>query len=109
MTLSIDELEEKLKTILDDFTFAGTTCEFYGEEHLNETCEEHGCGLWLSAEEGNYWKGTEISVFDYWGYDMDYEEKESIMHVYKPFHMWLETQGWWTEYHDPGTVMLYRR
>jgi len=111
--LTITEMYDALEEVLVDIHIAGNTCEFHGEDHEEETgedCEQHKCGIWMSAEEGNKWKADpDWSVFDYWGYDEDYEEKHSIMHVYKPFHEWLKSKGWWSEYYDAGTVMIYPR
>ena len=98
-SLTASEMEEALKEILKDIKIAGSTCEFYGEEHEDEDCDEHGCGLWMSGEEGNIMKEDDMPAFAYWN------EGEKI---HPSFDNWAEERGWHVEWNDPGTIMFYR-
>jgi hypothetical protein len=82
--------------------FLRTSEEFYGQEY------DPDGGLWTSAEESPNWPYSGLPILDYWGYDSDYKEKWSIMHVEKNFHKFLEKRGWYVEYYDTGTAMIYK-
>jgi len=75
--------------------------EFYGRD------EEENGGIWTSGEHGftmtvqNY----PHRIFSYWS--EDYEEKLYIGGVLKVFDTWLRERGWFSEFYDAGTVMLY--
>ena len=61
-------------------------------------------GIWTSAEDGlSDSKGYRL--FDY--YAEDYKEVNYIMGVRKSLHEFLEKNGWYCEFHDAGTVMIY--
>lgn len=101
--LNTYELETELKKLVKDYKCAGYWCEFHSRpEHKSHK----KCGLWMSAEEGNIWTNG-MRMFDYWGYDMDYKEEYSIMHVNKDLYKWLEERGCIAEYYDTGTVTIY--
>lgn len=55
-------------------------------------------GIWLSAEEpeNEYY-------FDYYAMGRTYE-----LGVRNSFREHLESMGWFAEWHDPGTMMLWR-
>ena len=69
----------------------------------NKTTEEFSPGMkggiWLTAEEGD--------LFDYYAWEWDCEEKSYIMGTKKEFHEELKRLGWFAEFYDPGTVMLW--
>jgi hypothetical protein len=65
----------------------GTTEQFYGESA--------GTGIWVSGEENN-------NLFDY------YRESWYNSHGVQPkLNEQTEKRGWYYEWHDAGTMMLY--
>ena len=60
-------------------------------------------GVWTSGEDGQLHAG--LPLFDY--YTQDGGEKNYIFGVNKFLHNWLEEQGWYCEWNDPGTVMIW--
>lgn len=90
-------LEELAELIEEEFKlqFVSTTAEFYGTET--------GKGLWLSAENGECIpKGTK-RIFDY--YTEDYKNYQFGVH--NKFNDFIEERGYYAEWHDPGTIMIY--
>ena len=74
--------------------FLRTTEEFSGSEG----------GIWTSGESGvSDSKG--FPLFDY--YAEDYKEINYIMGVSKSLSEFLEKNGWYCEFYDAGTVMIY--
>ena len=70
-----------------------TTEEFDGSEG----------GIWTSGEDGQLHAG--LPLFNY--YSQDSGGKSYIFGVRTFLHRWLEEQGWYCEWYDPGTVMIY--
>lgn len=66
----------------------------------SEDFDGRGGGLWTSGEEGDF--------FDYYAYDSDRKEERYILGTRKDVHIFLEEHGWFSEFYDPGTVMLYK-
>ena len=70
-----------------------------GFKFIENSEEFNGCkgGIWLSADgsENNYY-------FDYYTTSRAYENG-----VRKTFIKWLEDRGWYAEWNDPGTMMLW--
>lgn len=66
----------------------GTTDEFYGEKNDNN-------GIWISAESTPH-------LFNYysevWGDTFGVDPKLNAM---------VEDNGWWFEWNDPGTMMVW--
>ena len=91
------EMIKKMKLVLDDVKIAGRTCEFHSREH-ESSCDENGCGIWMSGEEGNVSREHGLPVFDYWAYDIG---------VLESFRKYLSNNGWYAEFYDAGTVMVY--
>lgn len=74
--------------------FISTTEEFNGSQG----------GIWLSGENGD----TDpldggMELFDY--YSENYSRYE--FGVYNRIREWAESKGWWFEWNDPGTIMLW--
>lgn len=70
----------------------GTTEEFNGSQG----------GLWLSAENG--YKIYEREIFDYYSED----HKNYDIGVLKAFEKAMAEVGWYAEWNDPGTIMLWK-
>lgn len=61
-------------------------------------------GIWTSGESGLCdSKGYEL--FNY--YAEDYKEINYIFGVRKTLYEYLEKNGWYCEWHDAGTIMIY--
>jgi hypothetical protein len=71
-----------------------TTEEFDGTEG----------GVWTSGESGLEDKKG-LPVFNY--YAQDNSETTYIFGVRKTLHNWLEKQGWYCEWYDAGTLMIW--
>jgi hypothetical protein len=78
------------------FDFVKTAEEFYGG-----TPSSVGQGIWISAENGYEHKGK--AIFNYFSMD----ETRYNLGVLKEFDEWLDKNGWYPEWEDAGTVMLY--
>lgn len=61
-------------------------------------------GVWTSGEDGLEDENGNL-LFDY--YQEFGGERLYISGVYRPFANWLEKRGWFCEWYDPGTVMIY--
>lgn len=61
-------------------------------------------GIWLSAENGETdpMDGSQ-RLFDYW--TENYSRYEHG--VYNRLGAWADACGWWFEWNDPGTIMLW--
>ena len=75
--------------------FLRTTEEFYGDK-------DRAGGIWTSGENG-YEDEKGNLLFDY------YEEFGSnwVFGVNKDFSDWLEKRGWFCEWYDAGTIMIW--
>jgi len=60
-------------------------------------------GIWTSAEDGLLWGG--LPMFNY--YSQDGGSKKYTMGVNNSLYKFLENRGWYAEFNDPGTVMLW--
>ena len=79
----------------------GTTEEFYG---YPEDKSEGSFGVWISAEDGCTYKGE--SAYEYW---TRYENApDYTFGVLNKFEAKLKKLGWWSEFNDPGTVMIWK-
>ena len=87
-TLDRDDMMAWLEGYLD---FVRKTEDFDGSEG----------GIWVSGENGDMYKGKRI--FDY--YNEDYKKYE--FGVYKPFAKEMEKRGWYGEWYDAGTMMIW--
>ena len=66
-------------------------------------------GIWTSGEDAPLDK-TGMPIFDYWAEDYwakDYKNINYIFGVRKHLHEFLERNGWYAQWHDAGTMMLY--
>jgi hypothetical protein len=91
--LTREELTEKLR-------------EKFPNMHLRTTEEFDGTsgGIWTSAEDSDLlWGG--LPLFDY--YSQDGGSKSYTFGVNNHLYNFLEDCGWYAEYYDPGTVMLW--
>jgi hypothetical protein len=61
-------------------------------------------GIWTSGENAPLDK-TSMPIFDYWS--EDYKEIYYIFGVRKHLHEFLKRNGWYAEWHDAGTMMIY--
>jgi len=68
-----------------------TTEEFDGMED----------GVWVSGEDS----GEKTPLFNY--YSQDRIQKSYKRGVKVSLHNWLEKRGWYCEWHDAGTVMMW--
>ena len=66
----------------------GTTDEFYGEKNDNN-------GIWISAE-------STPSLFNYWS-----EVWGDTFGVDPKLNAMVENNGWFFEWHDAGTMMVW--
>lgn len=80
-----------IKWIEKTMNVAGTTEEFNGSPG----------GIWLCGECGDEYKGK--TIYDY--YSMDH--KNRIFGVDKKWYNELEKRGWYSEWHDAGTVSVW--
>ena len=74
--------------------FLRTTEEFDGGKN----------GIWSSGEDGIKAKDG-FTLFNY--YAEDYREVRYVFGVHKEIGNLLEKNGWYTEWHDCGTIMFY--
>lgn len=74
--------------------FVSTTEDFYG----TATCK----GIWLSGENGDCHKDG-MELFNYWNED----HKNYTFGVYNKIGEWAEKNGWYFEWNDAGTIMLW--
>jgi len=70
-----------------------TTEEFDGTEG----------GIWTSGEDEQLHAG--LPLFNY--YSQDGGNKSYVFGVNKFFYAWLEDNGWYCEWYDAGTVMIW--
>jgi hypothetical protein len=68
----------------------GTTDEFYGGENDN-------CGIWVAAD-------STTELFDYHGDNFKWGDTFGIE---PKLHAMVETNGWYFEWYDPGTIMVW--
>jgi hypothetical protein len=87
-TLNRDEMMEWLEDHLD---FVRTTEEFSGSPG----------GIWISGENGDEYKGKVIYAY----YSEDY--KNRTFGVLNKWEKELNKRGWYSEWNDPGTVMIW--
>ena len=73
--------------------FVRTTEEFNGDIG----------GVWLSGEDSAKMKDG-LDMFDY--YTENYNRYE--LGVHNIICKWLEKKGWYAEWYDAGTIMLYK-
>lgn len=90
--MSRDELIQELETKFPNKSFR-TSEEFDGSEN----------GIWTSGEDGYTHKG--MTFFDY--YTQDGGSQSYIFGVHKTMHNFLEQRGWYCEWYDAGTVIIY--
>jgi len=83
--------EDMMKFVEKYMDFVRTTEEFNGSQG----------GIWVSGEDLDEYKGKRI--YDY--YSMDH--KNRIFGVDKKWHNELEKRGWYSEWYDAGTVMIW--
>ncbi len=67
----------------------GTTDEFYGSKQDNN-------GIWVAAD-------ATPELFDYWS-----EEWGNTFGVQPKLNAMVEKSGWWFEWYDPGTMMVWK-
>ena len=75
-----------------------------------KTTEEFGTnpgGLWMSAEDPRQVGKNDFPLFDYYSDEFDPKEKTYTMGVLKEFEKFLADRGWYAEFYDGGTVMLW--
>ncbi len=90
MAITREKLIAKLKKAYPNM-FLKTTEEFDGSEG----------GIWTSGEESPDDR-TGLPLFDYYAESESYE-----FGVRTHFVNFLERQGWFAEWHDAGTMMLW--
>jgi hypothetical protein len=75
--------------------FTKTTEEFNGSDG----------GIWSGAEDGLCAKDG-FELFNY--YAEDYSEKKYVLGVHKEIGNLLESNGWYAEWYDAGTIMFWK-
>lgn len=93
MAKTRDEMMELLEGKYPNM-FLRTTEEFDGSKG----------GIWTSGEDGLTAKDG-FKLFNY--YAEDFQEKRYIFGVHKEIRSLLEKHGWFAEWYDCGTIMLY--
>jgi hypothetical protein len=88
-----DEMIDLLKAKYPNKMFR-TTEEFDGTEG----------GIWTSGEDGQLHKG--LPLFNY--YSQDGGSKSYTFGVLNFLHNWLGDRGWYCEWYDAGTVMIWK-
>ena len=88
-----EKLISKLQKAYPTITLR-TTEEFNGNEG----------GIWTSGEDAPMDR-TYMPIFDY--YVEDYKEANYIMGVRVHLHEFLKRNGWYAEWYDAGTMMLW--
>ena len=90
-----DERDKLLDDLKSNFniSFIRTTEDFGSSEG----------GIWLSAEHGDKTSSGE-PLFNYYDENTDSYE----MGVHKEFNDFIKSYGFFAEFYDPGTVMLWR-
>ena len=88
----MDWIEDSLKT--DGTMHIDTTEAFYGYN------DEDG-GIWLSGEDSSEYKG--LQAYQY--YSQDY--KNRTFGVLNTWEAQLKKRGWYSQWYDAGTVMIY--
>ena len=71
-----------------------------------KTTEEFGInpgGIWLSAEDRDPMPNSAELIFDY--YSEDYQRYDVGVNI--DFENWLRSNGWYPEWYDVGTIMLW--
>ena len=91
VAMSLDQMTDWLEDELG-FRFVDTTERFNGSKG----------GIWLAADDKEEFKGK--VVYDYYAKSPAYE-----MGILKTFAKELQKRGWYSEFYDPGTVMLWQK
>lgn len=99
--MNIDEMtkwiEENLEPAYEGCVrngLCGTTDEFYGKGG--------NVGIWIAADNRDKYKGEVI--YEY--FSQDYEKRD--IGVLKSWEEELNKRGWYSEWNDPGTVMIWK-
>lgn len=83
--------DEMIEWIEQSMRFVRTSEEFNGSKG----------GIWVSGEDGDTFKG--MSIYEY--YSEDHYNRDIGVSI-----MWeeqLNKMGWWSEWNDPGTVLIW--
>ena len=62
-------------------------------------------GIWVASVEDKQCDSKGFQLFDY--YAEDYKEKNYVFGVRKPLHNLLKKWGWFCEWYDCGTIMIW--
>ena len=84
-------LDDMMKWIENSMKFVRTSEEFDGNDG----------GIWVSGENGDQYKGKRI--YDYYSED----PKNYELGVLKDWEKELNKRGWYSEWYDAGTVMIW--
>ena len=88
MMKKIDDMMELLNAT--GLHVCGTTDEFYG-------CKNDNNGIWVAAD-------SNPELFDYHG---EYHKWGDTFGVDPKLNAMVETNGWYFEWYDPGTMMVW--
>ena len=89
--MSMKNRDEMIDWIEQSMRFVRTSEEFHGREG----------GIWVSGEDRDTYKG--MSIYEY--YSEDHHNRDIGVST-----MWeeqLNKMGWYSEWHDPGTVLIW--
>lgn len=73
---------------------------------LTENFDGTPGGIWLSGESGVVDRKG-LPLFDYYSQDIYGDRPSYIFGVRYHLHNFLERNGWYAEWNDPGTIMLW--
>ena len=62
-------------------------------------------GIWVSGTEDDITASDEFPLFNYWA--EDYQEKRYVFGVHKEIREIVEDMGWFFEWQDAGTAMIW--
>ena len=85
------DLEAMMEWLEDHLNFVRTSKEFNGVEG----------GIWTTGENGEQYKGK--TIYDY--YSTDYKNRQ--FGVLNTWEKELNKRGWYSEWYDAGTVMIW--
>jgi hypothetical protein len=107
--------EQKYKTQSRSQIKNGLLKLFSGQSFHMENSEDfdgNGGGIWMSGESDTpYFKETftdDEGSFDFKSEVFNYYNESYVFGVHPKLHKWLAERGWFGEWHDAGTMFLWK-